>query len=158
MAKCHAVYPTPFWREKGLSGQVISDEDDVVVTYDNSPPSGQPGILVGFLEGREARQWADRPEADLRKMVLAAFEKYFGPDARSPTEFYVADWAGETWTRGCFSAVLPPGTWTGYPNVLRTPVGRIHWAGTETATKWYAYLDGAVASGERAAEEVLQKL
>jgi monoamine oxidase len=61
MAKCHAVYPTPFWREKGLSGQVISDEDDVVVTYDNSPPSGQPGILVGFLEGREARQWADRP-------------------------------------------------------------------------------------------------
>jgi monoamine oxidase len=91
-------------------------------------------------------------------MVLAAFEKYFGPDARSPTEFYVADWAGETWTRGCFSAVLPPGTWTGYPNVLRTPVGRIHWAGTETATKWYAYFDGAVASGERAAEEVLQKL
>ena len=37
---------------------------------------------------------------------------------------------------------------------LRQPVGRIHWAGTETATYWNGYMDGAVSSGERAAAEV----
>jgi monoamine oxidase len=37
-------------------------------------------------------------------------------------------------------------------------VGPIHWAGTETATEWNGYMDGAVQSGERAASEVLAKL
>jgi len=30
----------------------------------------------------------------------------------------------------------------------------VHWAGTETSTYWYGYMDGAVRSGERAATEV----
>lgn len=156
--KCHAVYPTPFWREKGLSGQVISDETVVDVTHDNSPPSGQPGIMAGFLFGKHGRQWADQPEADIRRTVLAAFGKYFGPEAASPTEFYIANWPGEIWSRGCYSGIMPTGVWTGYPNGLRTPADRIHWAGTETATGWCQYMDGAVRSGERAAEEVLQQL
>jgi monoamine oxidase len=44
---------------------------------------------------------------------------------------------------------------TEYGRALRTPCGRIHWAGTETATVWTGYMDGAVQSGERAAAEVL---
>jgi len=156
--KCHAVYPTPFWREKGLSGQVISDETVVDITHDNSPPSGQPGIMAGFLFGNHGREWADQPEADIRRTVLAAFGKHFGPEAASPTEFYIANWPSEIWSRGCYSGIMPTGVWTGYPNALRTPAGRIHWAGTETATGWCQYMDGAVRSGERAAEEVLRKL
>jgi monoamine oxidase len=130
--KCHAVYPTPFWRDKGLSGQVISDETVVDVTHDNSPPSGRPGIMAGFLFGKHGREWADQPEADLRRTVLGAFGKYFGPEATSPTEFYIANWPNEIWSRGCYSGIMPTGVWTGYPNALRAPVGRIHWAGTET--------------------------
>jgi monoamine oxidase len=157
--KCHAVYPAPFWRDHGLSGQVISDETDVSVTYDNSPPSGSPGILVGFFEGQEAREWGDRSEADVRSNVLAAFEKFFGPQARAPIEFYQAKWTGNVWSGGCFSCVMPTGVWTaGYRDALRNPVDRVHWAGTETATAWYAYMDGAVASGEGVAAEVLQHL
>ena len=38
---------------------------------------------------------------------------------------------------------------------LRVPCGRIHWAGTETAVRWNGYIEGAVRSGERAAEEVM---
>ncbi|MFY1584234.1 FAD-dependent oxidoreductase [Micromonospora sp. WMMD734] len=38
---------------------------------------------------------------------------------------------------------------------LRRPVGRVYWAGTETATRWAGYLEGAVLAGERAAAEVL---
>jgi hypothetical protein len=39
--------------------------------------------------------------------------------------------------------------------VLRTPVGRLHFAGTELATRWAGYMEGAIQSGERAAHEVL---
>jgi monoamine oxidase len=41
---------------------------------------------------------------------------------------------------------------------LRKPVGRVHWAGSETSTFWYGYMDGAVRSGERVAAEVARKL
>jgi len=156
--KIHAVYPTAFWRKKGLSGQVISEQSDVTLAVDNSPPSGEPGIIAGFLEGNEARKWSDKSDEELKKMVLESFVKFYGPDAASPTLFFKADWDQEPWSRGCFTGVLPPGVWTGFPNVVRKPVGRIHWAGTETAIEWYAYMDGAVSSGERAAEEVALKL
>jgi monoamine oxidase len=41
---------------------------------------------------------------------------------------------------------------------LREPVGLLHWAGTETATRWSGYIDGAISSGERAAAEALELL
>lgn len=41
--------------------------------------------------------------------------------------------------------------------VLREPFGRLYFAGTETATKWSGYMDGAVRAGERAAREVNQQ-
>jgi monoamine oxidase len=41
---------------------------------------------------------------------------------------------------------------------LRRPSGLLHWAGTETATEWSGYMDGAVQSGKRAAGEVLKAL
>jgi monoamine oxidase len=95
----------------------------------------------------------------VRGNVLAAFEKFFGPKASAPIEFYQAKWTGNVWSGGCFSCVMPTGVWTaGCRDALRNPVDRIHWAGTETASAWYAYMDGAVASGESVAAEVLQHL
>src|SRR2546421_1093102 len=59
--KCIAVYPEPFWRAEGLTGQATSDAGPVRVTFDNSPPDGSPGVLLGFLEGRQARVLGGRP-------------------------------------------------------------------------------------------------
>jgi monoamine oxidase len=66
------------------------------------------------------------------------------------------DWSSEVYSRGCYAGVLGPGAWSGFGRALREPVGRIHWAGTETATRWMGYLDGAIQSGKRAAAEVLR--
>jgi monoamine oxidase len=54
--------------------------------------------------------------------------------------------------------ILGPGTLTAQGPAIRAPVGRIHWAGTETSTYWNGYMDGAVRSGERAAAEVSERL
>jgi monoamine oxidase len=45
-----------------------------------------------------------------------------------------------------------------FGTAIRKPVGRIHWAGTETSSWWNGYMDGAVRSGERASAEVLKLL
>jgi monoamine oxidase len=50
--------------------------------------------------------------------------------------------------------VFPVGTLISCGTALRDPVGRIHWAGTETSEVFCGYVDGAVRSGERVAAEV----
>ncbi len=152
--KCVAVYKRPFWREEGLSGQVTSDTGPVRVTFDNSQPGAPTGMLMGFIEGDEARVPELQDPAARREAVLDSFVRYFGFEARKPVEYIDRDWSAEQWTRGCYTAHFPPGVWRRWGGRLRQPEGLIHWAGTETARRWNGYIDGAVESGERAAAEV----
>ncbi len=154
--KCFAVYATPFWRGDGLTGQSVQDEGPVHVTFDASPASGSPGILMGFLEGRAARRLGAAPDAERRGAVLESFGRAFGERAKRPDLYVDKVWANEPYTRGCYAGFFPPGVWTSFGPALRAPVGRVHWAGTETATRWNGYFDGALQSGERAAREVLE--
>ena len=153
--KTFAAYPTPFWREHGLNGQAISEQGPVKVTFDVSPPDASVGILLGFVEGGEARRWQRLPEDERRRQVVACFTRYFGSAAGTPTTYLEKDWSAEEFTRGCYGAHFAPGVWTGYGEILRDAVGRIHWAGAEYAVEWNGYMEGAVRSGRATAEEVL---
>ncbi|HEX5714258.1 MAG TPA: flavin monoamine oxidase family protein [Solirubrobacterales bacterium] len=153
--KTMAIYERPFWREQGLSGQATSDVGPARVVFDNSPPDGSPGVLLGFLEGRLARQWGARDAEERREAILAGHARLFGSRAAKPERFIERVWAEEEWTRGCYGCLMTPGGWTEYGRALRAPIGPLHWAGAETATVWNGYMDGAVSSGERAAAEVL---
>ncbi|HEU0001755.1 MAG TPA: flavin monoamine oxidase family protein [Ktedonobacteraceae bacterium] len=156
--KVHCLYEAPFWRDEGFSGQVTSFDGIVRVTFDNSPESGKPGVLMGFIEGNEARIWGRRTLEERSAAVLASLVRYFGEKAARPYEYIEQNWADEEYTRGCYAGIMIPGGWTGYGEALRAPIGRLHWAGTETATVWNGYLDGAIQSGQRAAAEVLDAL
>jgi len=157
--KCMAVYDRPFWRDDGLSGMATSDTGPVKVTFDNSPPDGKPGVMLGFIEGQAARNFTRKSQGERRKAVLESLERYFGPKARTQAiDYFDKSWAEDPWTRGCYVGYFPTGVLTGYRNAIRQPIGPIHWAGTETATEWSGYMDGAVQSGERAADEVLSDL
>jgi monoamine oxidase len=158
VAKCMAIYDEPFWRSEGLSGQGTSDTGPVKVTYDNSPPDGAPGVLLGFLEGRHARELGRLPPAERRAAVLACFGRLFGPRAVRPDAYIERLWAEEEWSRGCYGCHMPTGAWTSYGPALREPIGRLHWAGAEYATVWNGYMDGAVRSGQLAAREALERL
>jgi monoamine oxidase len=152
--KFEAVYPKPFWRDAGLNGYSNSDRSPVGFTYDNSPPGGRPGVLLGFVAGADARRLGARSAGARRRAVLDAFVRLFGPVAAKPRALIEHNWSEEPWTRGCYAGFMPPGVWTDYGAALRAPVGRIHWAGTETSEIFTGYMDGAVRSGERAAREV----
>ena len=153
--KCIAVYERPFWRERGLSGEGLSDRGPVRLTFDDSSHDGAQHALVGFLLGETARAWTGRDPDARRAAVLESLARLFGPEALRPTHYVDQDWIAEPLSAGCYVGVMPPGVMTTVGRVLREPCGHIHWAGTETATTWNGYLDGAVAAGERAATELL---
>jgi len=158
VVKCEAVYDRPFWRDAGLTGQATSDRGPVRITFDNTPPEGAPGVLLGFIEGQDARRWGRRSPAVRRAAVLRNLVDYFGPQAARPSGYLEMDWSTEPWTRGCYVGFTPPGVLLDYGEAIRAPVGRVHWAGAETATHWNGYMEGAVRSGRRAAREALAAL
>jgi monoamine oxidase len=158
LTKVAAVYETPFWRDKGLTGQILNTGGLVSATFDDSPPSGKPGVIFGFVGGDRCRQYAALSPADRKSRVLAELAEALGPEALKATDFFDTTWAAEQWTRGCPVGIAGPGVLLAYGDRLRAPQGLIHWAGTETSAYWNGYMDGAVRSGERAAKEVLDEL
>ncbi|WP_141015174.1 flavin monoamine oxidase family protein [Nocardioides sambongensis] len=160
VAKVHTRYARPFWRDAGLSGQVVAyDDQPVGVVFDNSPADASSGVLVSFVYGDRYRAYAAMGEAERRDAVLATLTRVFGSAAADAVDHVEKLWPDDGWAEGGYAAVPVPGAWAAHGrDGWRTPAGRIHWAGTETATVWNGYMDGAIRSGERAAAEVLALL
>jgi monoamine oxidase len=155
LSKAYAAYETPFWRTVGQSGEALSDDGPVFITFDVSPGDGGPGVLLGFTDARTF----DPLEPDARRArALDCFASLFGDGARHPIDYVDHRWGAEPFAPGGPTAAVPPGSWTTYGQWLREPVGGIFWAGTETADVWTGFLDGAVRSGQRAAAEVANHL
>ena len=153
--KAIVVYDEPFWRAEGLNGSVTSDEGPMTVVFDSSPESGAPGVLMGFADGDDSRRLTALSPEERRAATLESLARYFGDRAREPIDYAEGVWDEDPWTGGAPVAVAPPGTLVAFGAALRAPIGRLHWAGTETATRWAGYLDGAVQSGERVAAEIV---
>jgi monoamine oxidase len=154
LMKCDAVYKTPFWRAKGLSGMGLNDSGAVRVSFDNSPKDAAVGVLLAFVGGATWAKYGTMSRSARRKAVLEGFAAIVGDEALSPIDYVEHDWTQERWTKGSPVALQVPGAITAYGSTIRTPFRRVHWAGTETSTYWAGYMDGAVRAGQRAAKEV----
>jgi monoamine oxidase len=154
VTKVHAVYDEPFWRADGLNGQIVAPGSVLESAFDNSPEDASHGAIVGFVAGDDCRRMEAAGEAARRAAVLDDLARAFGPRARTPLEVVEQHWPAEPFTRGGPVAATTPGALTALGPALREPVGPLHWAGTETATQWCGYLEGALSAGLRAADEV----
>jgi monoamine oxidase len=152
--KTLVVYDEPFWRADGLSGQAAEPGSIVELTIDAGPRSGGAGILAAFAFGPVAERAAALDADARRKAVLDGLVARFGARAAKPAAFVETSWWKEEWSRGCSMAHFTLGALTRHGALLRAPFGRVHWAGTETATISHGAIDGAVRSGERAAAEI----
>jgi monoamine oxidase len=155
--KCVVAYERPFWREHGYSGEAIFDTGPIRMLFDDCGPDGSHPALVAFAVGGKAKPFGALPEPERRAEVLRVIDRAFGPSP-APLAYVDRDWSAEPWSAGCYVGLMPPGLMTRAGEALRRPCGRIHFAGTETATRWAGYIDGAIESGERAAAETLNIL
>jgi monoamine oxidase len=155
VAKAVAVYETPFWREDGLSGESIDPGHLLSLTMDTSPHDGSRGVITAFAYGPDARTFARLDSTARRKLALSGFAERFGPQAAEPYDYVEQDWVAEELSRGGYMSHFGCGVLTTYGRALTEPCGRVHWAGSETATTSHGAIDGAIRSGERAAVEVL---
>jgi monoamine oxidase len=149
------IYDEPFWRNDGLSGMSVAPDLPVPVALDQSPRSGNPGILSSYIFGPQAVRAAALDPAERRDIWLRALAARYGAKALSPRAHLETDWAVEEWSLGGMITHFAPGVLTNFGHALREPSGRIHWAGAERATEMHGLMEGAVRSGEHAADEVV---
>ncbi|CAH1793816.1 unnamed protein product [Owenia fusiformis] len=161
------IYKNAFWRDQGFSGEIVChggptqmegcDSGPLGVLFDCTSPGGTPG-LVGFISGKQAIQWANRTEDERKSAVLKSLVEYFGPEADQCVMYMEKDWGKESYNGGCPVSTVGPGAMTYFASGLRRPFGRLHYAGTESATQWCGFLNGAIQAGHRAAVEVMYEL
>jgi monoamine oxidase len=158
LAKILISYESPFWREKGLAGVGMGNSKWIELFADSSDPRSGKGVIATFVMGDRYHRWQVLTETERRSAILSDLAAYLGEQALLPTSFDVLDWPANPWVGGGYAAFLPPGVWTNFGDAIASPVGRIHWAGTEIAERWPGFFDGAVRTGEAAAEAVIGSL
>lgn len=156
--KVHIAYPTPFWRHRGLNGSVMSPDHHLGIVFDQSPDDEKIGILVGLIEGHHAITMGSLSTEQRKKIVLSDLVHYFGADAAEPLDYIDCNWDQEQWSSGGYAAHIKLGVFSKFRDALRKPFGHIHWAGTETATEFMGYYEGALESAVRAAKEVIEPI
>ncbi|XP_072301022.1 amine oxidase [flavin-containing] [Eucyclogobius newberryi] len=156
--KCMVYYKENFWRKKGYCGSMIIEDkgSPIALTLDDTKPDGTVPAIMGFILASKSRELSDLTKEERLKRICEIYSKVLGTDeALHPVHYEEKNWCEEEYSGGCYTAYFPPGILTQYGRVLRQPIGRLYFAGTETATVWSGYMEGAVEAGERAAREVL---
>ncbi|XP_066287548.1 amine oxidase [flavin-containing]-like [Branchiostoma lanceolatum] len=159
--KIMTCYEKAYWTEKGMSGMAIIEDDDCPVefTMDDTKPDGSHPAIIGFVLADKARRYSSYSEDKRRDLICQSYAKTFGlKELLHPTCYVEKNWMEEPYSGGCYGTALPPGVLTQFGRIVREPFGRVFFAGTETATHWSGYMEGAVQAGERAAREILHAM
>lgn len=159
VGKCFMVYKEPFWRKGGFSGQAFADENSPFQSiFDSSPKNGEYGVILGFTIADRSVGFFQHDKKKRETLMLEKLVSYFGEQAADPVFYEDFTMTDEAWSKGCYAALYPKATWIEYKNTLSESENSIIWAGTETSTEWFGYIEGAVRAGERAANEAIKTL
>jgi len=152
-AKLFALYPRPFWRAAGLSGDGISRHGPLMEIHDASPANAEYGALFGFVGLPVGAP--TRAEQPLIQAAVAQLEKMFGPEAAEPLDVLLKDWAQDEYT-----ATPADGTSTSHPQ-YGTPASLaalaqqgLLFASTEMAPQFGGFIEGALEAAENALRQL----
>lgn len=155
--KLQIRYENQFWLDRGLSGEIFSLSPGFFA-LDVTRPADKAATLVIFIGGSNYDRWFGSGEERRRSEMLEAVARCLGDEALSPQAYIETNWNDVEFTMGGPVCSMPPGLMSTAGASLRAPIGRIHFAGTEAAPAWTGYMEGAVQSGEAAAQQVKGEL
>ena len=154
-------YESPWWRRAGYCGLIQSFVGPVTVTRDSSVDEDGQFSLTCFLVGEHGRRVRSWRKEERVGMVREHVERVFrGVGVEIGVEIGVEEyqWVKDQWSGGCPVPAMGVGVMTKWERNLREKFARLHFGGTETSFEWKGYMDGAVRSGKRVAEEVVKEL
>lgn len=154
VVKVQLTYSAAFWRKRGLSGKYTSRDGTLSIAMDCSAPGAHNASLMAAAVANSARRLVDRQPDEIRSVILDELARVFGPQARFPRTIDWHNWQQDI-AAGGYAGIFGPGVWSTYGQDYRQPWQRVHFAGSETAERFFGSMEGAVCAGQRVATEVL---
>lgn len=159
--KVNIYYKTPFWREKGLNGFIACADGQSVLgnVVDDCRPGLDLAALTIFIFSDHVIRLQEMSREERIKVIAGDLASAYGSDeALHPVHYEEHNWLKEQYSGGCYVSTFPPGVLSRYGKALRQPFDKVFFGGTETATSWPGYMNGAVQAGENAARQVLETM
>ncbi|WP_395020556.1 flavin monoamine oxidase family protein [Dongia sp.] len=156
--KAVIIYEKPFWRARGLNGNVIATDGSLTAAYDLGGENPDRGILITLFTGTPAYRMDELAPEQRKQRVLGLLAQALGEEALKPAEYMDQVWADEPWSGGASSPFMLPGAMTTIGPELREPCGPIYWAGTHMSKEFRGYMEGALSAAENAAERISERL
>jgi monoamine oxidase len=141
-----------FWVDEGLSGEAATDLPVMLTFEATSHQQGDRGILFSNTVGPQARKLTAMPESERIKFALRATEQLFPGITKHFEGGMSKCWDEDEWSRGAYGWFKPGQMTSLMPHIAR-PEGRIHFAGEHTS-RWFGFMQGALESGGRVAQEI----
>lgn len=159
------TFKTPFWRRKGACGLTQSFQGPMNHCRDTSVDQDENYALTCFLCSGPGRQWLTLGEVDRKEVILRQISSLFGVSFEEVADEFLgsmtSEWMDDPWAGwGCPFAIAPPGVMGGESIVEATGKGKngLFFVGTELTDEWRGYMEGALRSGKKGAELVLNEL
>jgi monoamine oxidase len=147
-----------FWEEdEGLfGGYTITDLPIQQIYYPDHGRETKQGVLIGcYAYGEEANRWASLPAED-RILQTLKYVAQIHPQVTKEFEVgYSKVWGDDKFAGGLGALFEPSQQFRLHPHIVG-PEGPIHFAGEHTSLK-HLWIEGAVESGLRAAQEVHER-
>ncbi len=145
----------------GWDGELVTDRPFLDTWQSSLGQPGRAGLITVYSGGTVGAGYPGHPPhgpapPSVVRQTLAALERAVPGVARHFNgRAWLDNWSADPWTHGSYAAFLP-GQYTEFYGVIRSPEGGVHFAGEQTSDAYQGFLEGAVASGERCAREILQ--
>ncbi|KAF0984867.1 hypothetical protein FDP41_000766 [Naegleria fowleri] len=161
--KCFMLFKEPFWRKKyDSNGFILSlqPEDYITLTYDVGYKDDIICGICGFVYAEKACEFSTLPREKKIDLLLKQYSETLGgtyEEWKSQFVDYIdKDWGMEPYARGSYGAVTAPGTLVKTKLAFREPLynRKLFIAGTESASRWIGYMEGAIDAAERVVSEL----
>ncbi|GIF01059.1 flavin monoamine oxidase family protein [Paractinoplanes rishiriensis] len=157
-SKLHLQFTRRIWNQAGLNGEIFTDLGFQNAWEVTRGQSGTTGVLVNYTGGAAGAAFGSGAATTHARRFLTQAE----PAVPGLTNVWngkasVDYWTGYAWTKGSYS-YYAPGQYTTITGVEQEAVNGCHFAGEHTSLDFQGYLNGAVETGQRAAQEVVTAL
>ncbi len=143
------------------NGELVTDQPFLDTWQSSLGQPGRAGLITVYSGGRVGAGYPGHPPhgpappAVVRETLAGLDRVVPGISSHFNGRAWLDNWSADPWTHGSYAAFLP-GQYTEFYGVIKSPEGGVHFAGEHTSDAYQGFLEGAVASGERCAREILQ--
>ena len=157
-SKLNLQFDSRPWGALRCNGETYSDRGYQATWDVTRAQPGSAGILVDYTGGQVADTFGTGTPEEHAAEFFAQIEPVFpGLSSRWNGRATIDWWAGNPYSLGSYS-YWRVGQYTRFAGVEREPQGGVHFCGEHTSIDAQGYLEGAVETGERAADEIISAL